>query len=125
MCMQDVAMMKHTKSYQQSSLILAASQSVLLTADPNRWSVTIPPPDTGDLLLSIVADGSTTIGIRLFNGSNPLVLDRSTHGELVGKEILAVCPGGNETVTIWVTTLTIPIDKLVGLWKEMLGDKHG
>jgi hypothetical protein len=123
MCIQDVALMKYTKSYQESVAVLAASQVDLVAADSNRWSIIIPPPDTGDLLLSINNEDSVTVGIRIFNGANPFVLTRAIHGNLVGKRIRACTPGGNETVTVWVTTLTIPLEKLVSIWRELTGQQ--
>lgn len=104
MCIEDVRLGRETGPT-ETTVAVATTKVLLVPYVRERFSLVISAPTTNELWLSLAATAAAGVGLRLYPGSLPLVLNVKDHGAFVRGPIYANITTVGENITLWSTLL--------------------
>lgn len=100
MCMEDIILGRATRTTEHIRSLTNASTPVIDYSN-RRIKLTIYPPPSGTLTLSIKSPAVANKGIILLSTSMPLVMTVETHGDIVTKQWYGIHSAGGVTFTYY------------------------
>lgn len=104
MCMEDVRIWR--KTYSTQTIVSVSTSMVELCApNPHRVAISISPPSSGNLSVSMNTQDSSSVGMLIGAAGHIGKWTLQDDGDIVRRGLSGVMSTGTQSITVWETFL--------------------